>query len=85
MQGIRLISLTLLGIVLFTLPALGWLKLLDLCSDIYPTTALYTDQRPIRMIAVLWGLFFTLLPFYTLVYFHRSKSREVLGFKTPSY
>ncbi len=84
MQVIRLLYLTLFGIILFALPSLGWIKLLEWLSTLIPSLQPYLDNRPIQMISILWGLLFVLLPFYTLLYFHQSKGSEVLGFKTPS-
>lgn len=83
MQVIRLIYLTLFGGILFCLPALGWIKLLEVTSQLFPNLLSIANNRFIQMIAILWGLLFLLLPFYTLLYFHNSKAKEVLGFKTP--
>jgi hypothetical protein len=41
------------------------------------------EGKGVKMIGILWGLCFLLMPFYTLLLFHSSKAKEFLGFKPP--
>ena len=84
-QILRLFALVLLGIFLFTLPALGWLKLVEIVGDAIPQIKATLELQGIKMIGILWGLCFLLLPFHTLLIFHSSKSPEFLGFKPPCF
>ena len=71
------------SIILFIIPALGWIKLWEsILFGIFPSdpTSIPTWVHTTCVIVGLIGL---LMPYYTLLYFHTTKHPEVLGYETP--
>ena len=79
----RLFLLVAFEAALFMLPALGWLKLLEIGSDLFPSLRDFANSGFIKSFSVIVGLAFSLLPFYILLYFNSSKKKEILGFRPP--
>ena len=82
-QFLRLLLLVAFEATLFVLPALGWLKLLEVSSALFPPLQEIANSGFIKSFSPIVGLAFALLPFYIILYFNSSKKKEILGFKPP--
>lgn len=83
-QILRALTLTAVGGFIFAIGAFGWAGLLDSSAAAIPVFQEFATMRFTRSLGILVGLALLLLPFYTLLYFHKTTRAEVLGFKTPN-